>query len=348
MPRKAALITGVTGQDGSYLSELLLEKGYDVHGLVRRTSQFNRERIDATRARAAKAGQVFDLHYGDLMDASSLSRVLAKVKPDEIYNLGGQSHVGVSFEEPEYTVMADGVGVLRLLELVKSIAPHARFYQASSSELFGSTGGTPADESTPFRPRSPYAAAKQYAYWTVVNYREAYALHACNGILFNHESPRRGESFVTRKITLAFARIRAGQQSSLTLGNMDAKRDWGYAKEYVEVMWRMLQAPRADDFVIATGEAHTVREFAEHAARGVGFEIRWEGRGADERGFDRSSGRELVRVDPRYYRPSELDAAIGNPAKAKEKLGWAAQVRFADLVALMVRADTDSLGKAKA
>ncbi len=346
MTCRSALITGVTGQDGSYLSELLLDRGYDVHGLVRRTSQFNRARIDAARGDAAKRGQVFELHYGDLIDASSLSRVLAKVQPDEIYNLGGQSHVGVSFEEPEYTVMADGVGVLRMLELVKSITPKARFYQASSSELFGNTGGRPADETTAFRPRSPYAAAKQYAYWTVVNYREAYGLHACNGILFNHESPRRGENFVTRKITLAFARIKAGLQSHLALGNMDAKRDWGYAKEYVEVMWRLLQAPQADDFVIATGEAHTVREFVEHAARCVGFEIEWHGKADKEVGIDRASGRELVKIDPRYFRPHELDATIGNPAKAHEKLGWSAQVKFAQLVKLMVDADVAGIGAA--
>ncbi len=347
MTRKVALITGVTGQDGSYLSELLLEKGYDVHGLVRRTSQFNRARIDATRAEATKRGQVFELHYGDLIDASSIARVLAKIRPDELYNLGGQSHVGVSFEEPEYTAMADAVGVLRLLEGIRNICPHTRFYQASSSELFGNTGGKPADEITTFHPRSPYAAAKQYAFWTVVNYREAYGLHAGNGILFNHESPRRGENFVTRKITLSFARIKAGLQSHLSLGNMDAKRDWGYAKEYVEVMWRMMQTEKADDFVIATGEAHSVRELVEHAARAVGYDIQWRGQAEKEVGVDRASGRELVKIDPRYFRPNELDATIGNPAKAREKLGWSARVKFADLVKLMVEADVASVSSSR-
>lgn len=340
---KTALITGITGQDGSYLVELLLEKGYNIHGLVRRTSQFNRERIDESRAKASARGQVFDLHYGDLADASSISRVIAKVKPDELYNLGGQSHVGVSFEEPEYTALVDALGVLRLLESIKHISPSTRFYQASSSELFGSTGGKSANESTPFRPRSPYAAAKQYAYWTVVNYRESYGLHASNGILFNHESPRRGENFVTRKITLGFARIRAGLDQSLRLGNLDSRRDWGYAKEYVELMWRLLQQEKADDYVIATGEAHSVREFVEQAAMAAGFEIRWEGKGEHEIGRDIKSGRILVQIDPRYYRPSEIDSTVGDPSKAKTKLGWSAQTRFSELVALMVRADMERL-----
>ncbi len=341
---KTALITGITGQDGSYLVELLLDKGYHIHGLVRRTSQFNRERIEQSRAQASARGQTFDLHYGDLADASSISRIIAKVKPDELYNLAGQSHVGVSFEEPEYTALVDALGVLRLLESIKHISPTTRFYQASSSELFGSTGGKPANESTPFRPRSPYAAAKQYAYWTVVNYRESYSLHASNGILFNHESPRRGESFVTRKITLGFARIRAGLDQVLRLGNLDSRRDWGYAKEYVELMWRILQQDKADDFIIATGESHSVREFVEHAAKAAGFELRWEGKAEHEVGRDSQSGKVLVQIDPRYYRPAEIDATMADPSKAKSKLGWNPKVRFAELVKLMVKADLERLG----
>jgi GDPmannose 4,6-dehydratase len=342
--RKVALITGIAGQDGSYLSELLLEKGYDVHGLVRRTSQLSRTRIDESREAAAAQNRVFALHYGDLADASSMARVIAKVRPDELYNLGGQSHVGVSFEEPEYTALVDSLGVLRLLELIKQISPDTRFYQASSSELFGSTGGQLASETTPFRPRSPYATAKQYAYWTVVNYREAYGLHTSNGILFNHESPRRGENFVTRKITLGFARIRAQQETTLWLGNLDTRRDWGFAKEYVELMWRMLQEDTGDDYVVSTGESHSVREFVEHAARAAGFEIRWDGAGEKEVGHDARTGAALVRIDPRHYRPSEVAAAVGDPSKARTKLGWNPKVTFRDLVELMVRADLERLG----
>jgi GDPmannose 4,6-dehydratase len=342
--RKVALVTGIAGQDGSYLVELLLEKGYDVHGMVRRTSQLSRTRIDESRDLAAQRGQVFALHYGDLADASSISRVVAKVRPDELYNLGGQSHVGVSFEEPEYTALVDSLGVLRLLESIKHISPATRFYQASSSELFGSTGGKPATETTPFRPRSPYATAKQYAFWTVVNYREAYGLHAGNGILFNHESPRRGENFVTRKITLGFARIRAGLDKSLRLGNLDTRRDWGFAKEYVELMWRMLQQDQADDYVIATGESHSVREFVEQAARAAGYDILWDGAGENEVGRDAKTGVPLVQIDPRHYRPSEIDSAMGDPSKAREKLGWNPQVKFQKLVELMVRADLEQLG----
>jgi GDPmannose 4,6-dehydratase len=341
---KTALITGITGQDGSYLVELLLDKGYHIHGLVRRTSQFNRERIDDSRAKASARGQTFDLHYGDLADASSISRVIAKVKPDELYNLGGQSHVGVSFEEPEYTALVDALGVLRLMESIKHISPTTRFYQASSSELFGSTGGKPANEQTPFRPRSPYAAAKQYAYWTIVNYRESYGLHASNGILFNHESPRRGENFVTRKITQGFARIRAGLDQSLRLGNLESRRDWGYAKEYVELMWRILQQDKADDYVIATGESHSVREFVEHAAKAAGFDLRWEGKGEHEVGRDAKTSKVLVQIDPRYYRPSEIDITAADPSKARAKLGWNPKVRFPDLVKLMVTADLERLG----
>jgi GDPmannose 4,6-dehydratase len=341
---KVALVTGITGQDGSYLVELLLEKGYHIHGLVRRTSQLNRSRIDETRKKASERGQVFDLHYGDLADASSISRVIAKVRPDELYNLGGQSHVGVSFEEPEYTALVDALGVLRLLESIKHICPSTRFYQASSSELFGSTGGVPATELHAFRPRSPYAAAKQYAYWTVANYREAYGLHASNGILFNHESPRRGENFVTRKISLGFARIRAGLDQTLRLGNLDARRDWGYAKEYVELMWRILQQPHADDYVIATGESHSVRDFVSCAARAAGYELVWEGSGVDEVGRDVATGRVLVEIDPHYYRPSEIDSTVGDPSKARQLLGWNPQVRFAELVRLMVEADLSRLG----
>jgi GDPmannose 4,6-dehydratase len=342
--RKVALVTGVAGQDGSYLVELLLEKGYDVHGLVRRTSQLSRVRIDESRDQAARNGQIFSLHYGDLTDASSISRVISKVKPDELYNLGGQSHVGVSFEEPEYTALVDSLGVLRLLESIKHISPETRFYQASSSELFGSTGGQPASESTPFRPRSPYATAKQYAYWTTVNYREAYNLHASNGILFNHESPRRAENFVTRKITVGFARIRAGLESKLRLGNIDTRRDWGYAKEYVELMWRMMQQEIPDDYVIATGDSHSVRHFIEHAAQVAGFELEWEGAGTDEIGRDVKSGRALVEIDPRYYRPSEIDAVVGDPSKARRRLNWNPKTRFPQLVELMMRADLERLG----
>ena len=341
---KTALITGITGQDGSYLVELLLDKGYHIHGLVRRTSQFNRERIDQSRAQASTRGQTFDLHYGDLADASSISRIIAKVKPDELYNLGGQSHVGVSFEEPEYTALVDALGPLRLLESIKHISPSTRYYQASSSELFGSTGGKSANETTPFHPRSPYAAAKQYAYWTAITYREAYGLHASNGILFNHESPRRGENFVTRKICLGFARIRAGLDQTLRLGNLDSRRDWGYAKEYVELMWRLLQQDKADDYVIATGESHSVREFVEHAARAVGFDLQWEGKGEREVGRDRKSNRILVQIDPRYYRPAEIDVAAADPSKARTKLGWDPKVRFPELVKLMVKADLERLG----
>jgi GDPmannose 4,6-dehydratase len=342
--RKVALITGIAGQDGSYLVELLLEKGYDVHGMVRRTSLLSRARIDRSRELATERGQIFTLHYGDLSDGSSIFRVVAKVRPDELYNLGGQSHVGVSFEEPEYTALVDSVGVLRLLESIRHIGAETRFYQASSSELFGSTDGKPANEKTPFRPRSPYATAKQYAFWTVVNYRETYGLHASNGILFNHESPRRGENFVTRKITLGFARIRAGLESSLRLGNLDARRDWGFAKEYVELMWRMLQQDDADDYVIATGESHSVREFVEHAARAAGYDIRWEGSGAQEIGYDVLSGAALVHIDPRHYRPAEIAHAVGDPAKARSKLGWSPRVTFQELVELMVRADLQELG----
>jgi len=342
--RKVALITGIAGQDGSYLVELLLGKGYDVHGMVRRTSQLSRVRIDKSRELAAERGQTFALHYGDLSDASSISRVVAKVRPDELYNLGGQSHVGISFEEPEYTALVDSLGVLRLLESIKHISPETRFYQASSSELFGSTGAKPASETTPFRPRSPYATAKQYAYWTVVNYREAYGLHAGNGILFNHESPRRGENFVTRKITLGFARIRAGLDTSLRLGNLDTRRDWGFAEEYVELMWRMLQQDEADDYVIATGESHSVREFVEAAARATSYDIRWEGVGEKEVGYDAKTGASLVQIDPRHYRPTEIDSAIGDPSKARTKLGWNPKVKFHQLVELMVRADLEQLG----
>jgi GDPmannose 4,6-dehydratase len=320
MPHKA-FITGITGQDGSYLAELLLAKGYEVHGLVRRTSTFNRWRIDHLH-REDSAGPALHLHYGDLADGSSLARLLARIQPDEVYNLAAQSHVRVSFDIPEYTTDIVATGTARLLEAIREAGLRPRFYQASSSEMFGQARETPQRETTPFHPRSPYACAKVYAYWITVNYREAYGLFACNGILFNHESPRRGENFVTRKITRAAARIAAGRQRKLQLGNLEARRDWGYAREYVEAMWLMLQQPQPDDFVIATGETHSVREFLEAAFAHAGLD--W---------------REHVEVDPRHYRPSEVDELVGDPAKARRRLGWTARTRFADLARLMVDAD---------
>ncbi|MGB0871974.1 MAG: GDP-mannose 4,6-dehydratase [Solirubrobacterales bacterium] len=325
---KTALITGITGQDGSYLAELLLEKGYEVHGLVRRSSSFNTQRIDHLYQDVHEDNIRLQLHFGDLNDASSLNRVIEKIAPDEIYNLAAQSHVKVSFEVPEYTAEITGVGTLRLLEAIRETEVPARFYQASSSEMFGMVQAVPQSETTPFYPRSPYGAAKVYSYWIVTNYREAYGIHASNGILFNHESPRRGETFVTRKITRAVANIKAGLQDKLYLGNLDAKRDWGFAKDYVEAQWLMLQQDEPEDFVIATGETHTVGEFAERAFARVGL-----------------NSADHVEIDPRYYRPTEVDLLIGDATKAKEKLGWEPKVSFEELVDLMVDADVEDLEK---
>ncbi len=336
---KKALISGITGQDGSYLTELLLEKGYEVHGIVRRASLFNRTRIDHLSGHPR-----LKLHYGDLTDSSNLSRLMDKIKPDEIYNLAAQSHVGVSFEVPEYTAEVDAVGTLRFLDTIKEAGVNAKFYQASTSELYGKVQEVPQTEKTPFYPRSPYAVAKLYAFWIVVNYREAFGMHASNGILFNHESPRRGETFVTRKITRAVAAIKAGKQNVLQLGNLDAKRDWGYAPDYVNMMWLMLQQPEPDDYVIATNEMHSVREFVELAFSHVKIKIEWQGSESKEIGIDKSTGKTVVAVDPRYYRPTEVEQLLGNPAKAKQKLGWEPQVKFAELVEIMTRADCKEYG----
>jgi GDPmannose 4,6-dehydratase len=333
-----ALITGITGQDGSYLAELLLEKGYEVHGVVRRSSSFNTGRIDHLYVDPHTAGRRLILHYGDLSDASSLNRLLRVVVPDEIYNLGAQTHVRVSFDTPDYTSEVTGIGSLRLLEAVRELQLRPRIYQASSSEMFGSAPA-PQSESTPFHPRSPYAIAKLYAHWMTVNYREAYGLYAVSGILFNHESPRRGETFVSRKITRAAGRILHGLQERLFLGNLDAQRDWGYAKEYVEAMWRMLQRDTPDDYVVATGESHTVRELCERAFARTGVTLAWEGSGADEKGIEQRSGRVLIEVDPVYFRPTEVDVLLGDASKARRELGWQPQVSFAQLVDLMTDAD---------
>ncbi len=342
MPHKSALITGVTGQDGSYLVEFLLDKGYDVYGIIRRTSLFNRGRIDKIQDEARAKGQKFELIYGDLSDSSSLNSIVAKVKPREVYNLAAQSHVKVSFETPEYTADVDATGVLRLLEGVRSVnIEDCRFYQASTSELFGKVVEMPQTETTPFYPRSPYGVAKLYAYWIVKNYREAYDMHASNGILFNHESPRRGENFVTRKITLSLAKIKGGKQEVLRLGNLDAKRDWGYAKDYVEMMWMMLQQDRPDDFVVATGETHSVREFTEKAATIAGFDIEWRGEAENEKGVDKKSGKTIVEVNPKFYRPTEVEILLGNPKKAKNILGWVPKVCFDELVEIMMKADLE-------
>jgi len=337
---KKALITGITGQDGSYLAELLLGKGYEVHGIIRRSSSFNTFRIDHLYNDKELLNKRFFLHYGDLTDSSNLNRVLEKVGPEEIYNLGAQSHVQVSFEVPEYTAEVDGVGTLRFLDAIKETGlQHTRFYQASTSELFGKVQEVPQTEHTPFYPRSPYGVAKLYAYWMVVNYREAYNLFACNGILFNHESERRGKTFVTRKITVGVSKILTGQQDMLLLGNLDAKRDWGYAPEYVEGMWRILQADQPEDYVLATGETHTVREFIEESFSVLGEEITWTGHGVEEQGFLKSSGKAVVGINPRYFRPSEVDLLIGDATKAYEKLGWKPKTTFKELVKLMVTSD---------
>ena len=337
---KKALITGITGQDGAYLAELLLEKGYEVHGIKRRTSLFNTDRIDHLYQDPHEKGRRFVLHYGDMTDSSSLIRIIQQVQPDEIYNLAAQSHVAVSFEEPEYTANSDALGTLRVLEAMRilGLEKKTRFYQASTSELFGKVQEIPQKETTPFYPRSPYAVAKMYAYWITVNYREAYGMYACNGILFNHESPVRGETFVTRKITRALARIKLGLQDCLYLGNMDAKRDWGHAKDYVEMQWLMLQQEQPEDFVIATGVQYSVRDFVDAAAGELNIAINWKGEGVAEKGYDHA-GKCIVAVDPRHFRPTEVETLLGDPSKAKAKLGWTPKISFKQLVAEMVRED---------
>lgn len=339
--RRVALITGVTGQDGAYLAEFLLEKGYEVHGVKRRSSSFNTQRIDHLYVDPHEETGGFHLHYGDMTDSTNLIRLMQEIRPTEIYNLAAQSHVAVSFETPEYTANADALGVLRLLEAIRILGMEkiTRFYQASTSELYGLVQEIPQRETTPFYPRSPYAVAKLYGYWITVNYREAYGMFASNGILFNHESPIRGETFVTRKITRSVARIEAGLDTCLWLGNLDAKRDWGHARDYVRGMWMIMQADRADDFVLATGETRSVREFVECAFREVGRNIIWSGSGVDEVGRDSASGEIIVRVDARYFRPTEVDLLIGNPSKAYRELGWKAEISFADLVSEMIASD---------
>ena len=340
---KKALITGVTGQDGAYLAEFLLDKGYEVHGIKRRSSLFNTDRIDHLYQDPHVLPRRFVLHYGDLADSSNLTRIIQEVQPDEIYNLGAQSHVAVSFEEPEYTANVDGLGTLRILEAIRllGLSKKTKFYQASSSELFGLVQEVPQKESTPFYPRSPYGVAKLYAYWITVNYRESYGIYACNGILFNHESPLRGETFVTRKITRAIARIKLGLQECLYLGNLDAQRDWGHAKDYVEMQWLMLQQESAEDFVIATGVQHSVREFVDAAAKEAGIAVTWKGKGVEEKGYN-SDGKCIVAVDPNYFRPSEVDTLLGDASKARAKLGWTPKISFKELVAEMMREDLKS------
>jgi GDPmannose 4,6-dehydratase len=336
---KKALITGITGQDGSYLAELLLEKGYEVHGLIRRSSTFNTGRIDHIYEDPHFRGVKLFLHYGDLSDASNISRLLEKIKPNEIYHLGAQSHVKVSFDMPEYTGDVTGLGTLRILDAIRETKINTKFYQASSSEMFGKVLETPQKETTPFYPRSPYGCAKVYSYWITKNYRESYNLFTCNGILFNHESPRRGETFVTRKITRGLSRIKLGLDKYLFLGNLDAKRDWGYAKEYVEAMWIMLQQPKAIDYVIATGETHTVREFVEESCKILGIDLKWKGKGIKEVGIDEKTGAEIVKIDPNYFRPAEVELLIGDSSKAKKELKWEPKVKFKELVKIMVEAD---------
>ena len=356
---KKALITGVTGQDGSYLAELLLSKGYEVHGLKRRASLFNTGRIDHIYQDPHVEDKRLFLHYGDLSDTSNLNRILCEIKPDEVYNLGAMSHVAVSFEAPEYTADVDGIGALRLLEAIRflGLEKRTRFYQASSSELYGLVRDTPQRETTPFYPRSPYAVAKLYAYWITVNYREAYGMYACNGILFNHESPRRGETFVTRKITRGLANIALGLERQLFLGNLDARRDWGHARDYVEMQWLMLQQDQPEDFVIATGRQHSVRQFVEQAARELGIELAWQGKGVDERGIvlavdgDKAPGivpgQSIIAIDPQYFRPTEVDTLLGDPGKARERLGWEPRTGFAAMVQEMVAHDLDTARRHK-
>ena len=338
---KKALITGITGQDGAYLAELLLSKGYEVHGIKRRTSLFNTDRIDHLYQDPQAPDRRFILHHGDMTDSSSLIRIMQQVQPDELYNLAAQSHVAVSFEEPEYTADSDGIGTLRLLEAIRilGLTQKTRFYQASTSELYGLVQEVPQRETTPFYPRSPYAVAKLYAYWITVNYREAYGIYACNGILFNHESPRRGETFVTRKITRGLARIKLGLQERVYLGNLDARRDWGHAKDYVRMQWMMLQQETPEDFVIATGQQYSVRDFVTAAAAEVGIGVRWEGVGVEERGYDVRTGDCIIAVDPRYFRPTEVETLLGDPTKARERLGWSPEIGFEALVAEMMQED---------
>ena len=342
--RKVALITGITGQDGSYLAELLLEKGYEVHGIIRRASTFNTKRIDHLYQDPHEEEVKLFLHYGDITDSSNLNRLIEKIQPTEIYNLAAQSHVGVSFDSPEYTAEATGVSTLRILDAIRESGVKTKFYQASTSELFGGLPDTaPQSEKTPFYPKSPYGVAKLYSYWITVNYRESYDIFACNGILFNHESPRRGETFVTRKITRAAAAIHLGMQDKLYLGNLDAKRDWGHAKDYVEGMWRILQQDKPQDYVLSMNETHTVREFVELAFAELGYELEWQGEGVDEKGIDKKSGRVLVEVDPRYFRPAEVELLWGDSTKARTELGWEPKYSFMDLVKEMVQSDLEEL-----
>lgn len=344
---KTALITGVTGQDGAYLSELLLDKGYVVHGIKRRASSFNTQRVDHLYSDPHVGNPRFFLHYGDVTDATNVIRIIQETQPDEIYHLAAQSHVHVSFESPEYTANADALGTLRLLEALRilGMVDRARFYNATTSELYGLVQEVPQNEKTPFYPRSPYAVAKLYSYWITTNYREAYGVHANNGILFNHESPIRGETFVTRKITMAAARIKLGMQEKLYLGNMDAKRDWGYAKDYVEAMWLMLQQEKPDDYVVATGETHSVREFCEEAFKATGMEIEWQGSGINEKGIDRQTGRVVIEIDPRYFRPTDVELLLGDATKAQQKLGWKPRVSFSELVQIMAKADLEAFSQ---
>lgn len=337
--KKTALITGITGQDGSYLAELLLEKGYIVHGIVRRASTFNTKRIDHIFQDPHERGKRLILHHGDLTDSSNLSRLIESIKPDEIYNLGAQSHVRVSFDMPEYTGDVDALGTLRLLDAIRDSGVKTKFYQASSSEMYGLVQEVPQKEDTPFYPRSPYGVAKVYGYWITKNYRESYNLFAVNGILFNHESPRRGETFVTRKITRGLARIKLGIDKTLYMGNLDAKRDWGYAKDYVEGMWMMMQQDQPDDYVLATNETHTVREFIELAAKKLDFDLEWRGEGVEEEGVDKKTGEVIIKIDPKYFRPAEVDLLIGDYSKAKKLIGWEPKVTFKELVEIMVEAD---------
>ena len=338
---KTALITGITGQDGAYLAELLLKKGYTVHGIKRRASSFNTDRIDHLYKDPHETGRKFVLHYGDLTDSTNLIRIIQEVQPDELYNLAAQSHVAVSFETPEYTANCDALGTLRLLEAIRilGLEKKTKFYQASTSELFGKVQEVPQKETTPFYPRSPYAVAKMYSYWIVVNYREAYGIYACNGILFNHESPVRGETFVTRKITRAVARIKLGLQDRIYLGNLDSKRDWGHAKDYVKMQWLMLQQDEPDDYCISTGKQYSVRDFVDAAFKEIGVAVRWEGKGVDEKGYDAESGNLLVEVDARYFRPTEVETLLGDSTKAREKLGWVPEITLEQMVGEMVRAD---------
>lgn len=342
--RKVALITGITGQDGSYLAELLLEKGYEVHGIIRRASTFNTKRIDHLYQDPHEEDVKLFLHYGDITDSSNLNRLIEKIQPTEIYNLAAQSHVGVSFDSPEYTAEATGVSTLRILDAIRESGVKTKFYQASTSELFGGLPDTaPQSEKTPFYPKSPYGVAKLYSYWITVNYRESYDIFACNGILFNHESPRRGETFVTRKITRAAAAIHLGMQDKLYLGNLDAKRDWGHAKDYVEGMWRILQQDKPQDYVLAMNETHTVREFVELAFAELGYEIEWQGTSVDEKGIDKNTGKVLVEVDPRYFRPAEVELLWGDSTKARTELGWEPKYSFMDLVKEMVQSDLEEM-----